>query len=132
MDIADLDLGRVDAVKGCGLVGVSKHLCGAATDLAIRCLLRTLPRQQQADCRDEGSKANKESAMVASGTRLLGVAMAMCCHHRCSWSALVGGDFLEGYGFTPADFSLICHMTSWAVCGVRPPAECKGDLNQNC
>jgi hypothetical protein len=38
-DIADLRLDKVPAVRGRSVIAVSKHLCGAATDFAIRCLL---------------------------------------------------------------------------------------------
>lgn len=99
MDIADLDLSKVAAVEGCDVVAVSKHLCGAATDLTLRCLC-------------EGSKVKME---------LRGIAIALCCHHRCSWQQLVGQDFLMQLGFGAADFHLLSHMTSWAVCGRRPP-----------
>ena len=132
MDIADLDLEGVEAVRGRGVVGVSKHLCGAATDLALRCLVSTLHHTTQGTVQgEERSEVKGESAGVGCGTQLLGIAMAMCCHHRCTWSAVVGGDFLEGCGFTPADFSLMCHMSSWAVCGVRPPDDCRGDYYQH-
>lgn len=44
MDIEHLNLGALECIKGCSnIVGVSKHLCGAATDLAIRCYCTTLP-----------------------------------------------------------------------------------------
>ena len=71
VDIGDLDLGRAltqdsDMVspRGTqGVVGVSKHLCGAATDLTLRCVVGTLPR-----------------------ARFQGLMIALCCHHRCDWT----------------------------------------------
>ena len=136
IDIADLDLSEVDVIqKGCGLVGVAKHLCGAATDLALRCLLNTLPQDchaqscdshsQSCDCHSHSQDGDllKEKESGFGGTRLLGVAMALCCHHRCNWLALVGGEFLEECGFSAEEFHLLCQLTSWAVCGIRPPAE---------
>jgi tRNA:m4X modification enzyme len=45
VDIGDLALGRVSPyISGQkeSIVGVSKHLCGAATDLSLRCLTGTL------------------------------------------------------------------------------------------
>lgn len=115
IDIADLDLGGVDVIsRVCGLVGVAKHLCGAATDLALRCLLDTVPKSSTSDTKTQTT------------SKLLGVAMAMCCHHRCTWSALVGKGFLEECGFLPEEFPLLCQLTSWAVCGVRPPTDTGG------
>ena len=111
MDIMDLDLGQVEAVKGRGLVGVGKHLCGNATDFTLRCLINTL---RSAD--DQGAKVTEV------GPQLCGVAIALCCHHRCRWEQLVGREFMDKLGFTPADFHLISHMTSWAVCGTHPPS----------
>ena len=32
----------------------------------------------------------------------------------------MGKDVLQKLGFDPVDFHMICHMSSWAVCGVRP------------
>lgn len=104
MDIKDLDLSRVEAVKGRGYVGVGKHLCGGATDMALRCML------------------NPKLRAGPSGRGLRGVAIALCCHHRCTWAELAGSDYMAQLGFTPEDFVLMSHMTSWGVCGRRPPA----------
>lgn len=112
MDIVDLDLLGVEAVRGRGLVGVGKHLCGAATDLALRCMISTLQR---------GVAVGR-----GQGVKVCGVAIALCCHHRCVWDQLVGQDYLTQQGFTRDDFSLISHMTSWATCGCRPPASSQG------
>ncbi len=104
MDIKDLDLGQVEAVKGRGYVGVGKHLCGAATDMALRCMV------------------NHKQRSGVSGCGLRGVVIALCCHHRCTWGQLVGSEFMLQLGFTPEDFDILSRMTSWAVCGRRPPA----------
>lgn len=116
MDIVDLDLSRVEAVRGRGIVGVAKHLCGAATDLALRCLIRT---------HQLGSEV---SGCGSLGTKVHGLAFALCCHHRCSWPELAGQEFLGQLGFTPEEFHIISHMTSWAVCGQRPPEEVKNEM----
>lgn len=116
MDIGDLDLSRVDAVRGRGIVGVAKHLCGAATDLALRCLVHT----HHAGSKVSGCGPHQESG-VSDGTMIHGIAIALCCYHRCLWSELAGREFLEQLGFMAEEFHLISHMTSWAVCGQRPP-----------
>lgn len=111
MDIEHLDLSRVDGLGGGGptssLVAVGKHLCGGATDLALHCLTNNKLRGGQSP---EGSK---------SSPTLRAVLIALCCHHRCSWTQLAGREFFVDAGFSPVDFHMISHMTSWAVCGVR-------------
>lgn len=94
-DIADLDLDLVPEVKGKDwIVGISKHLCGAATDLAIRCMTRVKnPDQKQA------------------------LVIAVCCHHRCTWRAFVGKKEFRKRQVSARDFLYIIKMVSWAVCG---------------
>jgi len=88
-DLADIDLARVGTLRGRVCVGVAKHLCGSATDLAL-------------------------NAFVAlSDAR--GVAVATCCHHRCEWSSYVGRDyFRKQIGGSAADFARIARWSSWA------------------
>ncbi|XP_044261825.1 tRNA:m(4)X modification enzyme TRM13 homolog isoform X1 [Tribolium madens] len=93
-DIADLVLDKLDAVSGsASIVGVTKHLCGDATDLALRCLLNV------------------------SSVKVGGLTMTFCCHHRCRWGAYVGKDFFNRVGLTKPDFEMMCGMSSWATCG---------------
>jgi len=103
VDIADLALGRVSphiTQQKENIVGVSKHLCGAATDLSLRCLTSTI--------------AETES-------ELAGILIALCCHHRCDWGPYVGKKFLEEQGFSEADFQLLSSITSWCTCGSGRP-----------
>lgn len=118
MNIVDLDLLGVEVVKGHGVVGVAKHLCGAATDLALRCMVGALKR---------GVAAGR-----GQDVRVHGIAMALCCHHRCTWDQLVGRELLTQQGFTREDFDLLSHMTSWATCGSRPPPKDEGKVCQLC
>ena len=39
MDIKDLDLSKLDLLKGKNVVAYSKHLCGSATDVALKSLV---------------------------------------------------------------------------------------------
>ncbi|XP_062251342.1 tRNA:m(4)X modification enzyme TRM13 homolog isoform X2 [Platichthys flesus] len=100
VDIQHLDLSKVPLLrkKHLPLVGVGKHLCGAATDLALRCLLETpglreetepppkrLRTSEPAAGPDTGSVLNDTGLVSdpgpASGA-VLGLAVALCCHHR--------------------------------------------------
>lgn len=100
-DIADLDVRQLDVCAAAKhLVGVSKHLCGAATDLAIRCLLN-----------------DGESATEGIAARTRGLVIALCCHHRCSWRPFVGKALLLDNGIGRHEFGIMTKMVSWAICG---------------
>jgi tRNA:m4X modification enzyme len=70
-DIKDFDMTKIpQLVAAAGAkkhVAFSKHLCGAATDLTLRCI--------------RGAKALESSAHVAPDV----VMIALCCHQKCSW-----------------------------------------------
>ena len=68
-------------------VGFAKHLCGAATDFA----LRTGVEQDRAGCR--------------------GLGIATCCHHRCGWQSFTGKAWFLRHGFLPLEFELVSWMT---------------------
>jgi tRNA:m4X modification enzyme len=71
-DIADVSLQRVTELQGKRIVAVSKHLCGGATDLALRAV-------KIASTPGEG----------ATAIDVHGIAIATCCHHRCTWDQYV-------------------------------------------
>ncbi|KAH8407241.1 hypothetical protein KR222_011125 [Zaprionus bogoriensis] len=93
-DIADLQLAKLPELQRTRRnVALSKHLCGAATDLTLRCIL--------------GDEACTTDYIL----------IALCCHHRCSWRSYVGKAWLQAAGITPRQFAIITKMVSWAVCG---------------
>ncbi|XP_041790906.1 tRNA:m(4)X modification enzyme TRM13 homolog [Chelmon rostratus] len=141
VDIQHLDLSKVPllTLKKFPLVGVGKHLCGAATDLALRCLLETpgfkeeteparkrLKTSEPADPEPANDPKSDDSAALPdpgpdSGPGpVLGLAVALCCHHRCEWRHYVGQQFFQQRGLGAAEFSAFCRMSSWATCGLRP------------
>lgn len=93
VDIKDLRLSGADVVSGRDVVVLGKHLCGAATDLALRCLLET-----ESD----------------PGFDPTGVAIATCCHHRCEWRTYVNRGFFRRLGFDGDDFARLAKLSSWA------------------
>ncbi|KAG2464234.1 TRM13 enzyme, partial [Polypterus senegalus] len=109
------------------VIGIGKHLCGAATDLALRCLLRDChvaagepsPKRTRRDCgcTDPPSPATQPEQCVS------GVAIALCCHHRCDWKHYVGQEFFKSRGLGAEDFGVFQRMSSWATCGMRGQAE---------
>ncbi|XP_041913211.1 tRNA:m(4)X modification enzyme TRM13 homolog [Alosa sapidissima] len=125
VDIQHLDLSKVSLLqeKHLPVVGVGKHLCGAATDLALRCLLeRSVPgddgdepssKRVRADIAREGSVAAPSQQPEVGG-----VAIALCCHHRCDWQHYVGQEFFRQRGLGAAEFGAFQRMSSWATCGM--------------
>lgn len=70
---------------------IAKHLCGVASDMAIRSL-----------CHLEGGPYRK------------GLALATCCHHACQFDDYVGRDWLVSLGVTRAEFNVFKFWSSWA------------------
>ena len=94
-DVADLDLSC--AVGGAEVVVVAKHLCGSATDLALR---------------------------AAVSGQLAGVALAPCCHHSCTWERYVAPEWCACHGISSSEFAVITRLASWCVDshGIAPAA----------
>ena len=84
-------------------VGVGKHLCGAASDFALRSLLAAPPSGTHA-----GSAAAHATPRRRAECR--GVCLATCCHFRCTWKAYVGKRALIELGFGQRDFDLLSMM----------------------
>lgn len=68
------------------VVGVGKHLCGVATDWALRSLFNQ------------------------SGFVLKGFCIAPCCHQRCQWDEYVGKDELLRLGLHQREVELMFWM----------------------
>ncbi len=97
LDIRDLYLSELPSInhpeKQMQIVIISKHLCGGATDLALRCAI------------DAQLNTKKVRAII----------IALCCHHRLLWNEYVGKEFFRRHNLTPKDFSLIRTLTSWGT-----------------
>ena len=114
-DVADLELEQAIAVLFDGpvhtpstVVVLAKHLCGSATDMALRCAIR---------------------ARSTGRCKLAGLAMAPCCHHSCSWRAYVNKPFLKASGIGRREFSILKRLASWCVDshgGGRPSTAAEG------
>ncbi|KAL6947709.1 hypothetical protein ACO0RG_000289 [Hanseniaspora osmophila] len=116
-DIKDIDL---NALIECdfqnhdelNVVSVSKHLCGVATDLTLRCL--------------EKSMTNAENNKKYS------VCIAMCCRHVCNFDDYVNplyiSSLLEKHDSAKnlkasEFFYSLTKICSWATCGRRPDVD---------
>ena len=93
-DIKDIQLPRLAEGR---ITSISKHLCGAATDLTIQCLHHYDRTLQD------------------------GLVIALCCHHRCRYDALhpLSLAFLEGYGIRADKFNVLSRLGTWFVQGDR-------------
>lgn len=105
IDIKDLQLDPL-LEAGSDYVAVSKHLCGVATDLTLRCLA---------------------NSTRLSGSGLRGVCIAMCCRHVCDADQYVNRAYLEslleGESLSYGDFFAgLRRMCSWATSGRREGA----------
>eukprot|EP01126_Amoeba_proteus_P057592 TRINITY_DN7339_c0_g1_i2.p1 TRINITY_DN7339_c0_g1~~TRINITY_DN7339_c0_g1_i2.p1 ORF type:complete len:419 (+),score=79.64 TRINITY_DN7339_c0_g1_i2:548-1804(+) len=91
VDIADLNLSLVPRFPShpdnlFKSVIFSKHLCGMATDLSLRC----------------ATKYSVDSILIA-----------LCCHHRCRWKSVVNKDFFRAIGFDSKNFAYLCKMSRY-------------------
>lgn len=103
VDIADFDVSKYETIqRSQRMVAMGKHLCGGATDFAIRCILHGN------NVVDDGQ---------SSGPKTNSVFIALCCHHRCTWNTFTGKDFFTDNGIEAEDFRIITKMAGWATCG---------------
>ena len=97
IDLKDLNLFSLPELVDTQVTFVGKHLCGKATDFALRCALSKLRDREK--------------------TKFAGMVIAPCCHHACTWSSFVNTAFLQKLGFDESDFPHLVRMTSWATIG---------------
>ncbi|XP_069823657.1 tRNA:m(4)X modification enzyme TRM13 homolog [Dendropsophus ebraccatus] len=127
IDIQHLHLDRVPSLveKRLPVIGIGKHLCGAGTDLALRCLVHDSSNPggepQSKRCRTDTEQS--ASTEPPYRCRVDGVVIALCCHHRCDWQHYVGRDFFERLGLGQREFGFFQRMSSWATCGTRRTSE---------
>ena len=96
IDIADFDLVKYAELKAedksVKVLGIAKHLCGGATDLAL-------------------TSFNK-----LSNSQLSGLSMATCCHHTCDIKTYVNLPFIQKeLGIYENQFNEFVKCSSWAV-----------------
>lgn len=96
------DDGDGDEATRC--VPIAKHLCGCATDFALRSVV-----------------AATSAGLGQKKIDVQGIMIASCCHHKCTWGTYVNRPFFERLGFDEEDFLLLTVMSSWAT-AVSPTA----------
>ena len=98
IDIANFDLVKYleekypDKITAPRVIGVAKHLCGGATDLALT------------------------SYQKLAITQLQGLSMATCCHHMCDARTYVNLSFIiDEVGISEQQFNQMVRCSSWAI-----------------
>ncbi|XP_072854108.2 tRNA:m(4)X modification enzyme TRM13 homolog isoform X1 [Pogona vitticeps] len=136
VDIQHLCLNKVPALvkEKLPVVGIGKHVCGSATDLALKCLLETYTQLGDNRKEDPAPKRLKTNgttiapnnsdescrmAITENRCCVAGIVIALCCHHRCEWEHYVGQEFFRRVGFGAMEFNYLKRLTSWATCGMR-------------
>ncbi|NWX43559.1 TRM13 enzyme, partial [Steatornis caripensis] len=133
VDIQHLCLKKVPILekKKLPVVGIGKHLCGAATDLALRCLVESYttccdgeneepaPKRYRTDKTDTASDNSDNESNKDDCKPVAGIVIALCCHHKCDWTHYVGREFFKSVGLGPVEFHYFQRMSSWATCGMR-------------
>lgn len=108
IDIEDLKLEAVESLKGFYYAAVGKHLCGPATDLALRCCLSE---------QNHNKYVSEDTNRGGNHPYIKGLAIATCCHHLCQWKSYVNKHFFINLGFTREEFCAVTWLTSWALDG---------------
>ncbi|KAL6893762.1 hypothetical protein ACP4OV_007860 [Aristida adscensionis] len=103
IDIEDLNLHGIEALRGLKYLAIGKHLCGPATDMTMMCCLH-----EEGDV-SEGKQYGNHY--------LQGLALATCCHHLCQWKHYANKSYLSGLGITEDEFHAMTWLSSWAVDG---------------
>ncbi|KAG9323910.1 hypothetical protein KVV02_006276 [Mortierella alpina] len=83
------------------VVALSKHLCGGATDITLKCLMN----YQQTE--------SKHSPLASP---VKGVLIALCCHQLCQHYMYPNQAFLKEIDISAEEFVYLTRMSSWAVC----------------
>lgn len=95
MDIKDLKLSQLMEGHSAPLVAISKHLCGCATDLTLRCLF------------------NYQN----NGGFCQGLVIALCCHQNCTYESYINPEYLRNLGIKKSLFEYVALFSTWALCG---------------
>lgn len=59
----------------------------------------------------DAAPGQKCAAPSSDGQGIQGLAVATCCHHRCSWQHYVGKHTFRRLGFNPEEFEVVSWMT---------------------
>jgi tRNA:m4X modification enzyme len=100
------------------VVVIAKHLCGVATDLALRSLTGFSLDEAAVDSDIHPKSSEQERLVNAVRRRVRGVAIATCCHHACNWDDYTGREWLaslqNGLNISREEFDVLRLWSGWA------------------
>lgn len=104
------------------IVVMAKHLCGVASDLAIRSIANL----------DNNDPVKSDSNLLTASKKLCSraVAIATCCHHACQYDDYTGHKWLMECSITRDEFEIIKFWSGWAnlpTDGTSSADSCKTD-----
>ncbi|CEG64063.1 hypothetical protein RMATCC62417_01106 [Rhizopus microsporus] len=111
IDIKDLVLSKVECIESNDkkVVVFSKHLCGCATDMTLKCLMNYVEHERT----------------LGRGNPLSGIVIAVCCHQLCRYEMYPNTEYLESIQIDKTEFARLCKMSSWGICGERDQQQLK-------
>ncbi|KAJ3599571.1 hypothetical protein NHX12_033530 [Muraenolepis orangiensis] len=83
------------------------------------------PPRHQEDPTSAGLAPPSLEPAPPSRMDVCGLAIALCCHHRCEWRHYVGKQFFREMGLGASEFSTFQRMSSWATCDGCPDDQTK-------
>jgi len=100
-DISDFNINQLPQILNdfkpkslkLNIIGISKHMCGGATDLTLNSLLKLEEKQGI----------------------LNGMCIITCCHHRCSIDCYSNKGLLKDLGLKEEESEVFFKMSSWSV-----------------
>ncbi|RCH92865.1 tRNA:m(4)X modification enzyme TRM13, partial [Rhizopus stolonifer] len=115
MDIKDLQLAKVECIADNEkkVVAFSKHLCGCATDITLKCLMNYVEHEKS----------------LGRSEPISGIVIAVCCHQLCRYEMYPNTEYLESIQMDKTEFERMCKMSSWGISGEREDQ--KDDTEEN-
>ncbi|CAO3698829.1 unnamed protein product [Rhizopus stolonifer] len=109
MDIKDLQLAKVECITDNEkkVVAFSKHLCGCATDITLKCLMNYVEHEKS----------------LGRSEPISGIVIAVCCHQLCRYEMYPNTEYLESIQMDKTEFERMCKMSSWGISGEREDQE---------
>ncbi|KAI9247550.1 methyltransferase TRM13-domain-containing protein [Sporodiniella umbellata] len=117
MDIKDIQLAKVESIADNEkkVVAFSKHLCGCATDITLKCLMNYVEHERS----------------LGRSDPITGIVIAVCCHQLCRYEMYPNVEFLESIKMDKAEFEIMCKMSSWGISGEREEQSENSEENEH-
>lgn len=118
------------------VVAVSKHLCGGATDITLKCLANYQERYVSTTAVENLNQTKRQMCCLYTIVLLTllfhlfhserkhstlpspvkGILIALCCHQLCHHHMYPHQEYLKEIGISAKEFVYLTRMSSWGVC----------------